>query len=67
MVYDFLKGIYDYRKVASGRPVYYSFFEHFWGATNQGLLYKKGYYSIFELFWVATNQDVLPLATLQYL
>ena len=23
-----------YRKVASSIPVYYSFFDHFWGATN---------------------------------
>ena len=27
-----------YRKVASSRPVYYSIFDHFWGATNQDVL-----------------------------
>ena len=27
-----------YRKVASSRPVYYSIFDHFWSATNHGLL-----------------------------
>ena len=30
-----------YRKVASSRLVYYSIFEHFWGATNGGLLYRR--------------------------
>ena len=25
---------YVYRKVASSRPVYYSIFDYFWGATN---------------------------------
>ena len=28
----------DYRKVASSRLVYYSIFDHFWGATNQDVL-----------------------------
>ena len=36
-----LKVIFKYRKVASSRPVYYSIFEHFWGATNQGLVYRR--------------------------
>ena len=53
-----------YRKVVSSRPVYYSIFEHFCGATKRG----KGYYSIFELFWRgATTRDVLLLATLRYI
>ena len=26
---------YIYHKVASSRPVYYSIFEYFWGATNR--------------------------------
>ena len=30
--------ICNYRKVASSRPVYYSIFDHFWGATNQDVL-----------------------------
>ena len=29
---------YTYRKVASSRPVYYSIFDYFWGATNQDVL-----------------------------
>ena len=29
---------FDYRKVASSRPVYYSIFELFWGATNWDVL-----------------------------
>ena len=28
-----------YRKVASSRLVYYSIFDHFWGATNQDMLH----------------------------
>jgi hypothetical protein len=24
----------DYRKIMNSRPVYYSTFQHFWGATN---------------------------------
>ena len=31
-----------YRKVASSRPVCYSIFEQFWGATRRGLL-NEGY------------------------
>ena len=32
------QGFIEYRKVASSRPVYYSIFDHFWGATNQDVL-----------------------------
>ena len=34
----------DYRKVASSRPVYYSFFDNFWGATNQDVLLTETCY-----------------------
>ena len=30
-----------YRKVASSRPVYYSIFDNFWGATNQDVLLNE--------------------------
>ena len=33
-----------YRKVASSRPVYYSIFDHFWGATNQDVLLSETCY-----------------------
>ena len=35
---------FNYRKVASSRPVYYSIFDHFWGATNQDVLLSKTCY-----------------------
>ena len=34
----------DYRKVASSRPVYYSIFYLFWGATNQDVLLTETCY-----------------------
>ena len=34
----------DYRKVASSRLVYYSIFDHFWGATNQDVLLSETCY-----------------------
>ena len=34
----------NYRKVASSRPVYYSIFDHFWGATNQDVLLTETCY-----------------------
>ena len=37
-----------YRKVASSRPVYYSIFEHVWGATNWDLPLTKSYYIVDE-------------------
>ena len=33
-----------YRKVASSRPVYYSIFDHFGGATNQDVLLSETCY-----------------------
>ena len=33
-----------YRKVASSRPVYYSIFDYFWGATNQDVLLTETCY-----------------------
>ena len=36
--------IITYRKVASSRPVYYSIFDHFWGATNQDVLLSETCY-----------------------
>ena len=33
-----------YRKVASSRPVYYSIFDYFWGATNWDVLLTKTCY-----------------------
>ena len=36
--------IYAYRKVASSRPVYYSIFYLFWGATNQDVLLTETCY-----------------------
>ena len=36
--------IFKYRKVASSRPVYYSIFDHFWGATNQDVLLTEACY-----------------------
>ena len=34
----------SYRKVASSRPVYYSIFDYFWGATNQDVLLTETCY-----------------------
>ena len=49
----------NYRKVASNRPVYYSIFEHFWGASNWYLLLTEGYYIEGQRFLGATNRDGL--------
>ena len=41
--------ITDYRKVASSRPVYYSIFDYFWGATKWDvLLTETCYYSLLQ-------------------
>ena len=56
----------QYRKVASSRPVYYSIFEHFWGATNQGSLYRRAAIQFLNFVGGVTNRDVLLLATLRY-
>ena len=56
-IYNFAKSFnFDltYRKVASSRPVNYSIFEQFWGATNQGLLYRRAIIQFFELLGGAT-------------
>ena len=68
----------SYREVTSSRPVHYSIFEHFWGATDWDVLLSKGYYieGLLFNFWTflwcywpirATNRDMLLLATLWYL
>ena len=47
--------IFEYRKVASSRPVYYSIFNYFWGATNWDvLLTETCYYSFLQqsIKWV---------------
>ena len=36
--FEYQKFIFDYRKVASSRPVYYSIFDHFWCATKGQLI-----------------------------
>ena len=38
------KSYFNYRKVASSIPVYYSIFDHFWGATNQDVLLTETCY-----------------------
>ena len=57
----------QYRKVESSRPVYYSIYEHFWGATNQQLLYSRVSIQFLNSLGGATNRDVLLLATLRYM
>ena len=43
----------NYRKVASSRPVYYSIFDHFWGATNQEVLLSETcYYCYVHQSWI---------------
>ena len=48
---------FAYRKVASSRPVYYSIFDYFWGATNWDVLLTETchYYHVQESikWWVA--------------
>ena len=45
-----------YRKLMSSTPVYYSIFEHFWGATNWDVLLTEGYYieGLLFNFWTET-------------
>ena len=55
--------INKYRKVASSRPVYYSIFEHFWGATkvrcatNRGLLYERATIQFLNFFGVLLTKS----------
>ena len=56
----------QYRKVVSSRPVYYSIFEHFQGATNQGSLYRRAAIQFLNFVGGVTNRDVLLLTTLRY-
>ena len=45
-----------YRKVASSRPVYYLICEHFWGATNWRLLYRRATIQFLHFFGVLLTE-----------